>query len=65
MTAQSLDGAIEESHAALAAISNGDVEPYMVLYSDADDVTLGNPFGPFVQGKAAVRAAGERAASHY
>jgi ketosteroid isomerase-like protein len=65
MTARSLLEAIEESHAALAAISNGDVDPYMALYSDADDVTLGNPFGPFVRGKQDVRAAAERAASHY
>ncbi len=65
MTARSLDEAIQESHAALGAISNGDVEPYMALYSDGEDVTLGNPFGPFVRGKEAVRGAGERAASRY
>jgi ketosteroid isomerase-like protein len=65
MTARSLDEAIEESHAALAAISNGDLEPYMALYSDQDDVTVGNPFGPFARGREAVRAAGERAASRY
>lgn len=39
MTARSLDEAIEESHAALGAISNGDVEPFMALYSDGEDVT--------------------------
>lgn len=39
MTARSLDEAIEESHAALDAISNGDVEPFMALYSDGEDVT--------------------------
>jgi ketosteroid isomerase-like protein len=65
MTARSLDEAIQESHAALGAISNGDVEPYMALYSDSEDVTLGNPFGPFVRGREAVRGAGERAASRY
>jgi ketosteroid isomerase-like protein len=65
MTARSLDEAIQESHAALGAISNGDVEPYMALYSDSENVTLGNPFGPFVRGKEAVRGAGERAASRY
>lgn len=37
----------------------------MALYSDGEDVTLGNPFGPFVRGKEAVRGAGERAASRY
>ena len=65
MSAQDLDEAIEASHAALAAISCGDVEPYMTLYSDAPDVTVGNPFGPFAVGKEAIRAAGERAASNY
>jgi len=65
MTARSLDEAIQESHAALGAISNGDVEPYMALYSDGEDVTLGNPFGPFVRGREAVRGAGEQAASRY
>lgn len=43
MTARSLNEAIQESHAALDAISNGDVEPYLALYSDGDDITLGNP----------------------
>ncbi|HEY6315046.1 MAG TPA: hypothetical protein VIY52_30175 [Streptosporangiaceae bacterium] len=43
MTARSLNEAIQESHAALGAISNGDVEPYLALYSDGDDITLGNP----------------------
>ena len=65
MTARSLDEAIEDSHAALGAISNGDVEPLMALYSDGDDVTVGNPFGSFVRGRQAIRGAGERAASRY
>jgi hypothetical protein len=65
MTARSLEEAIQESHAALGAISSGDVEPYMALYSDGDDITLGNPFGPFVRGTEAVRGAGQRAASRY
>jgi ketosteroid isomerase-like protein len=65
MTARSLEEAIQESHAALGAISSGDVEPYMALYSDGDDITLGNPFGPFVRGREAVRGAGQRAASRY
>jgi ketosteroid isomerase-like protein len=37
----------------------------MALYSDSEDVALGNPFGPFVRGREAVRGAGERAASRY
>ncbi len=60
-----LSEAIEASHHALAAIINGDVEPFLALYSDADDITIGNPFGPFAVGRDATRAAGSRAASNY
>ncbi len=60
-----LTDAIETSHRALAAIIRGDVEPFLALYSDADDITIGNPFGPFAVGRDAVRAAGSRAASNY
>jgi ketosteroid isomerase-like protein len=60
-----LDDAIEASHQALKAIIRGDVEPFMALYSDADDITIGNPFGPFATGRDATRAAGIRAASNY
>jgi ketosteroid isomerase-like protein len=60
-----LDGAIEESHRALSAIVKGDVEPFLTLYSPRDDVTLGNPFGPFVRGSQAVAERGALAASRY
>jgi hypothetical protein len=65
MTARSLEEAVDESHAALGAIIRGDVEPFLALYSDGDDVTIGNPFGPFARGQEAARAAGALAASHY
>jgi ketosteroid isomerase-like protein len=65
MRLRQLEDAIEASHRALAAIIRGDVEPFMALYSDADDVTIGNPFGPFAAGRDATRAAGTRAASNY
>lgn len=64
-TQYALDDAIEASHRALAAIIRGDVEPFMALYSDAEDITIGNPFGPFATGRAATRAAGTRAANNY
>ena len=60
-----LDGAIEESHRALSAIVRGDVEPFLTLYSPREDVTLGNPFGPFVRGSQAVAEMGAVAASRY
>jgi ketosteroid isomerase-like protein len=57
--------AVEASHQALAAIIRGDVEPFLALYSDADDITIGNPFGPFAVGRDGTRAAGSRAAGNY
>ncbi len=55
--------AIEQSHAALAAIWKGDPRGYFSLFSDAEDITLGNPFGPYVRGRQAVEAVATRAAS--
>jgi hypothetical protein len=62
MTARTLEEAVEESHAALGATGSGDIEPFMALYSDGDDITFGNPFEPFVGGKEAAprRPAGVR-----
>ena len=63
--ASELDQAIEQSHDALAAIIRGDVSGYAQLYSAADDVTIGNPFGPFARGRDNVIATGEAAAGRY
>ncbi|MGE5414815.1 MAG: YybH family protein [Syntrophomonadaceae bacterium] len=65
MAANDITGAIEQSHAALAAILKGDPSVYKALYSLADDVTLGNPFGPYVRGRQKVEATLAAAASHY
>jgi ketosteroid isomerase-like protein len=65
MELRTLDEVIDASHQALAAIIQGDVEPFMALYSDADDITIGNPFGPFAIGHEATRVAGARAAGNY
>ena len=54
-----------EARDALASIINGDATGYKALYSPADDVTLGNPFGGFGRGRGAVDEQLERAASHY
>jgi uncharacterized protein (TIGR02246 family) len=48
------EAAVEQSHKALAAILRGDPSLYAALFADRDDVTLGNPFGPYAKGKAAV-----------
>jgi ketosteroid isomerase-like protein len=65
MAANDLSSAIEQSHAALSAILKGDPSGYRALYSLADDVTLGNPFGPYVRGRQKVEATLDGAASHY
>jgi len=52
MKLETIDDAIQASHRALESIIRGDVEPFMALYSDAEDITIGNPFGPFASGHA-------------
>jgi ketosteroid isomerase-like protein len=64
-TADDLDDVIERYHLALGAFMRGDHEPARRLYSERDDVTLGNPFGPFAQGFARVVEAMARAAANY
>lgn len=56
MTAKTLEDAIERNHAALDAMLKGDCSGYVALLSDRDDVTWGNPFGPFARGRANVEA---------
>jgi ketosteroid isomerase-like protein len=63
--AASVNQAIELHHLAGDSIMKGDYSGYATLYSHADDVTLGNPFGPFVRGYEAVLQTLEGAASHY
>jgi ketosteroid isomerase-like protein len=65
MKTEDLESAIEASHRALDAILKGDPSVYEVLYSDSDDVTLGNPFGPYAHGRKQVEATLAGAASHY
>ncbi len=65
MSAHSLDSAIEASHNALAAIVNGDPSGYLALYAEDEEVTLGNPFGPFARGRQSVAERLSGAASNY
>ncbi|MEG3147873.1 nuclear transport factor 2 family protein, partial [Sphingomonas sp. RT2P30] len=60
-----LEAAIAESHEALRKILNGDPSGYAALFADRDDVTLGNPFGPFGKGRAAVLQALNNASTKY
>jgi ketosteroid isomerase-like protein len=59
------DQLVEEQHRALDAFANGDDEPLARLWSRAEDVTLGNPFGPFVRGFPQVAETMKRAAANY
>lgn len=59
------DQVVEQSHAAVDAFVRGNSKPLEQLYSRRDDVTLGNPFGPFVRGFGEVAETMERAASYY
>jgi ketosteroid isomerase-like protein len=43
----------------------GDWEPVRQLFSEREDVTLGNPIGPFARGLAQVSETMKRAASNY
>ena len=56
MTANTLEDAIARNHDALDAMLNGDSTGYVALLSDRDDVTWGNPFGPFARGRESVEA---------
>ena len=65
MVAETLDRAVERSHRAVAAVFRGDPGPAKALFSDDEDVTLGNPFGPFACGRKKVEETIASAASNY
>jgi len=57
--------ALERYHRAAADFVKGNPEPYKMAFSHQDDVSLGNPFGPFVRGWKQVAETMGRAASLY
>ena len=61
----SLAAAVVQSHRALRAILYGDPTLYEALFADRDDITLGNPFGPYARGRAAVSKTLAGAAAKY
>jgi ketosteroid isomerase-like protein len=65
VSTQDLESAIDASHKALDAILRGDPDVYKALFSDSEDVTLGNPFGPYAYGRKRVEATLDGAASNY
>jgi ketosteroid isomerase-like protein len=65
MGAKDFDELLEQARNAADAIMKGDPTGYKELLSDDDDITLGNPFGGFGKGRAAVYEQLERAGSYY
>jgi ketosteroid isomerase-like protein len=63
--AEDLDQVVEQHHLALGEFMKGNYEPVKQLFSEREDVTLGNPFGPFARGLAQVVETMKRAASYY
>ena len=49
-----LEEAIEAQFEAMKALAIGDTEPAKQMYSEADDATLANPWGPTVRGRQAI-----------
>jgi hypothetical protein len=47
---EDLDQVIERYHRALGEFMRGNHEPARELFSEREDITLGNPFGPFARG---------------
>lgn len=60
-----LESVIKKSHDALDAFVRGDSSPLQALFSQRDDVTLANPFGPAQRGWQQVRDTMARAAENY
>lgn len=60
-----LDSVVEQYHMALDEFMKGNYEPAKQLFSQREDVTLGNPFGPFARGWTQVVETMKRAASNY
>jgi ketosteroid isomerase-like protein len=63
--ADNFNQVVEKYPLALGEFMKGNPAPAKELYSQRDDVTLGNPFGPFARGWSQVVETMEKAASHY
>ena len=65
MSTFDFDEAVEHYHLAAAEFVKGNPEPYKMVFSHREDVSLANPFGPVVRGWQQVAETMERAASLY
>jgi ketosteroid isomerase-like protein len=60
-----LDEVVKQYHLAAREVVNGNPEPYKMVFSHRDDVSVANPFGPVSYEWKQVAATMERAASLY
>ena len=65
MVPSDLEIARQQSRAAVARIFKGDSKLAKALFCHQEDVTLGNPFGPFARGRKQLEETLERAAGNY
>ena len=65
MDTSGVDRVIEHAHLALGTIIKGSSEEYIRLFSERDDISLGNPFGPFAKGRQKVVETLANAATRY
>ena len=65
MDESALEETIDRCHRELVTLLNGDASGWEEIFSPHDDVTLGNPFGPFVRGIADVMSTAAAAADRY
>lgn len=61
----SLESMVDRCHAALGELVRGNADRWADLFSPEPDVSLGNPFGPFVVGFDHVMSAARGAAGRY
>ena len=54
-----------QNHSAVDKFAKGDSKPLEDLWSRREDVTLGNPFGPFARGFERVAQTMKHAATYY
>jgi ketosteroid isomerase-like protein len=64
-TTQDFDSVIEQYHQAAAEFVKGNPAPYVTLWSQQDDVSIANPWGPPIRGWTNVRPTVERAATNW
>jgi ketosteroid isomerase-like protein len=65
VTASDFEQVVEQSHLAWGEFVKGNPEPAKRLFSQREDVTIGNPFGPVRRGWKQVAETMEHAASLY